>query len=122
MKWSRSLPGKPPDTDVHGPDFEVLPQAWVDDAGAPHARQVELRTTRHARLSSPAFVIAWARPAGTRKWRWVLLLWLDKPVDPPGVQQWRYEWLEPNMALIRPAEGNSHARVPSAVSDALASL
>lgn len=122
VKWSRPPPGTLADIDVHGPDVEVLPQAWVDEAGAPHARQVELRASRHARLSVPAYVIAWARPTGAPDWRWVLLMWLDKPIDPPGSQQWRYEWLEPNMALIRPAEGNSHAHTPSAVSDALASL
>jgi hypothetical protein len=36
-------------------------------------------------------------------------MWQDKPVEPPGPHLWRWEWLEPDKALIRPLTGDDRA-------------
>ena len=105
VEWYDTPPGRPVEVDPSSPDVEVLPVARIDGHGQPRARAVKVTANRWATLGSPAWVVAWARPSGGDVWRWVLLLWLDKPKDPPGPQAWRAEWVEPDMTLIKQIDG-----------------
>lgn len=113
VRWSSTPPGTIVDVDAGSADVEVevLQQAWMDEHGRPRVRTVRVLGSRFGTLSSPAWVVAWARPAGAREWRWVLLMWQDKPLDPPGPHLWRWEWLEPDMALLRPNSPTATARL-----------
>ena len=109
MEWFGAPPGTPVHVDPRSPDVEVLRVAHIDDQGQPHAGAVKVTANRWATLGSPAWVVAWARPAGDSEWRWVLLLWLDKPRDPKRAQEWRAEWVEPDLNLIKQIDGGQAA-------------